>query len=69
MMSLNIVAIAAGSLAAGAASDHMTAHGHPAPLTTVLITLDCVLALAIVCYFVAMRLTAAENVRGPTPRQ
>jgi hypothetical protein len=35
----------------------------------VLITLDCVLALAIVCYFVAMRLTAAENVRGPTPRQ
>lgn len=69
MMSLNVVAIAAGSLAAGAASDHMTAQGHPAPLTTVLIALDCVLALAIVCYFVAMRLTAAENVRSPVLRQ
>jgi hypothetical protein len=47
----------------------MTAHGHPAPLTTVLITLDCILALAIVCYFFAMRLTAAENVRRSTLQQ
>lgn len=69
MMSLNIFGIALGSLAAGAASDHLTAQGHPAPLTTVLIVMDCVLALAIVCYFAAMRLTAAENVRSPMPRQ
>jgi predicted MFS family arabinose efflux permease len=61
MMSLNVLAIALGSLVAGAASDHMTAQGHPAPLTTVLITLDCMLALAIVCYFAAMRLIAAEQ--------
>lgn len=63
MMSLNVVAIAAGTLAAGAASDHMTAQGHPAPLTTVLLALDCVLALAIVCYFAAMRLISAEQAR------
>jgi hypothetical protein len=66
MMSLNVLAIAAGNLAAGAASDHMAAQGHPAPLTTVLITLDCILALAIVCYFAAMRLIAAEQ-RGLAP--
>jgi MFS family permease len=61
MMSLNVMGIAAGSLAAGAASDHMTAQGHPAPLTTVLIVMDCVLALAFVCYFAAGRLIARER--------
>ena len=63
MMSLNVMAIAAGNLAAGAASDHMTAQGHPAPLTTVLIAMDCVLALAFVCYFAAARLIARERRR------
>jgi predicted MFS family arabinose efflux permease len=65
MMSLNVLAIASGSLAAGAASDHMAAQGHPAPLTTVLITMDLILAAAIVCYFAAMRLTAAERRSSP----
>lgn len=65
MMSLNVLAIAAGNLAAGAASDHMTAQGHPAPLTTVLIAMDCVLALALVCYLAAARLIARE--RRPSP--
>jgi predicted MFS family arabinose efflux permease len=64
MMSLNVIGIAAGSLAAGAASDHMTAQGHPAPLTTVLIVMDCVLVLAIVCYVVAGRLIAREPRRA-----
>lgn len=61
MMSLNVVALALGSLAAGAASDHMAAQGHPAPLTTVLIVMDGVLALAVVFYFAAARLIAAER--------
>ena len=47
--------------AAGAASDHISAQGHPAPLTTVLIVMDCVVALAIVCYLAAARLIAREQ--------
>jgi predicted MFS family arabinose efflux permease len=66
MMSLNVIGIAAGSLVAGAASDHMTAQGHPAPLTTVLIVMDCVVALAVVCYLAAARLIAREQ-RPPSP--
>jgi predicted MFS family arabinose efflux permease len=65
MMSLNVMAIAAGNLAAGAASDYMTAQGHPAPLTTVLIVMDCVLAVAFVFYFAAGRLIARERCRSP----
>ncbi len=61
MMSLNILAIALGNLAAGAASDHLTAQGHPAPLTTVLIAMDCVLLLSVVCFIAAARLIAKEQ--------
>jgi hypothetical protein len=65
MMSLNVLGIAAGSLAAGASSDHMTAQGHPAPLTTVLIAMDCVLVLAFLCYFAAARLISRERRGSP----
>jgi predicted MFS family arabinose efflux permease len=61
MMSLNVLGIALGSLAAGAASDHMAARGHLAPLTTVLVVMDCVLALAVLCYFSAARIIAREQ--------
>ena len=61
MMSLNVLAIALGGLAAGRASDYLAAQGHPAPLTTVLIVMDCVLGLSIPCYFLAARLIAKER--------
>lgn len=61
MMSLNVVSIALGNLAAGRASDYLAAQGHPAPLTTVLIVMDCVLGLSIPCYFLAARLIAKER--------
>ena len=61
MMSLNVLGIALGSLAAGAASDHMAAQGHPAPLTTVLVVMDCVLALSLLCYLAAARIIASEK--------
>jgi len=54
-MSLSVMAIALGNLAAGAASDHLTAQGHPAPLTTVLIAMDCVPGLSVVRLIAAAR--------------
>ena len=58
MMSMNIVAIAIGSLGAGVISDRLTAAGHAAPLTTVLLLLDGVVGLSAVLYLMAARRVA-----------
>jgi predicted MFS family arabinose efflux permease len=61
MLCLNVFALALGNLAAGAASDYLAAQGHPAPLTTVLVAMDCVVGLSVVCFLAAARLIAAER--------
>lgn len=58
MLCLNVLALALGNLAAGAAGDHLVAQGHPAPLTTVLVAMGCVVGLSMVCFLAAARLTA-----------
>jgi predicted MFS family arabinose efflux permease len=57
MMSLNIVAIAGGSLGAGAISDLLTAIGHAAPLTAVLVGMDVIVGASAILYLMAAKLT------------
>ena len=54
------LALALGNLAAGASSNHHpAAQGHPAPLTTALIVMDCVVGLSVMCLAAAARRAAA----------
>ena len=50
MMCLNFFAIAAGTLVAGAVSDHLAAVAHPMPLRTVLLGTDVVTGVALIFY-------------------
>ncbi len=58
MMSLNIVAIAGGSLVAGAVSDGLSAAGSAGPLTAVLVGMDAIVGASVVLYLIAAKLTA-----------
>jgi hypothetical protein len=61
MMSLNIVAIAGGSLVAGAVSDRLAAAGSAAPLTTVLVAMDVIVGASALLYLIAAKLTARSR--------
>lgn len=55
MMCLNVLAIAGGSLLFGLLSDRLHAAGQAAPLTTLMVGFDLLIALAVVFYLLAAR--------------
>lgn len=55
MLSLNIIAIALGSIAAGLIGDHLVAAGNPHPLQTTLVWVDLLTFLAAPCCLIAAR--------------
>lgn len=68
MMCLNFIAIAAGTLAAGYASDHLAAAGHPSPLRTVLLGTDLVAGSAVAFYLgSALLLRRRRSAASPGP--
>ena len=62
MMCINVIAIACGNLAAGAASDALARMGYASPLTTVLLGVDLVTACSIVFFLGAARTEAVAAV-------
>jgi predicted MFS family arabinose efflux permease len=64
MMCINVIAIACGNLAAGAASDALARWGYASPLTAVLLGLDALAACSIVFFLAAAKRTRAEANRA-----
>ncbi|MES2128573.1 MAG: MFS transporter [Pseudomonadota bacterium] len=67
MMTINVVAIALGNLAVGAASDYLNKAGTAAPLTKVLLTCDMLAILSILFFHLAARAAKAPAHFTPEP--
>jgi predicted MFS family arabinose efflux permease len=65
MMLINVLAVAIGNLAAGAASDHLAAAGFATPLTVVLLATDLFAVLAGVFFAIAARGPKVQGVPAP----